>query len=1236
MNKNDIVDRFRPINMRDGTGQHGRMPLALDPQYVSVDERTDKDLLNYIRAYAEKLRFFDEKNEPAGYWSSLFDISNGTITGSDEDLELIAACLDDPELESTSPMVKQNLSKPHIVLLLAFLYLLRHPRQQFRELTRKHLDFYYREVLKLTEKEAVPDSLYAIFELAKGNDFCHIGKGTALDAGKDSAGVALRYDTVEDIVVNRARISSIKTLYTEKARGIIRKLHPVSIADTEKGNAVIPSGTHPFTNILPGELPSIGFSVSSPVLSLSEGERTITVTLVGDNDIRLHPSYSEIAENRICPFEVSVSSGKNWLPVRSPILEYGNFISGVAGECYSQDELSITTEPGKKEPVRCDATQSGLSAGHTGTCIVSTDRIAYRISGYSEKGKHSEVELVRLGPANHTKKLKNFRVLQNAVRFILHLNTAESSVSTPEPDGSFHDIPGNDPVIRFLLKTLSADTGRNSQRDYYGFFRDFILKEAVIDVNVRNMKNPFIRNDIALLDMKKPFEPFGGNPVTGSGFYIAHPELSAKQLDSVSLNIEWTNLPCDFEEYYRYYSQYGSVSPPITNTSFNAQLKLLLNSDWISLGNPQLLFGEKLGEPVSFTHNDFTQENYPPVSNQAMPTTPDALEIPGCFKLELGTPDFQFGSYSEVINTIASVRAKKAAALASVNLKEMMKLAKSPLITKEISGLFSQFFDMIKLIIKEVKTTLKTIEKEEKKIEKEIADAKKNLAKLSKETGISLDRKEENAGESDEPVTIPAPYVPVITKVSVDYTSSVEISLIQDSKSPGQNPVSGQIFSLYPFGYLALDGSTPDSQNLLPACESEGYLYLGISDLIPPANISLLYRPEEGKIVDGLKMADIRWSYLTRNKWKDFTDISVLEDTTEGLLTTGIISFSVPGQADTLNTTMPGNLHWIRAAADKNAGSVPDIVSIDTQAVMATFHDRGNAPVHLQKPLEAMSVKGLVHKEPAIRSVIQATPSINGRMAGTGKTFHTRIAERLRHKQRAVTRWDYERLVLEEFPSIQKVKCISRRDKSSRGPVIVVVPDITNGITNPSHGPGVPPYLLREITEYLLRYASPFAIPEVKNPRYRKLQYRMAVSFRQGYSADYYRRKLNEEIREFLSPWAFRNSTEICFFTGLGDSDLLRFIETREYIDFVVNLQIVEPFVLRDDPNYHLGEDVILVSAEKHIIDLVPPGKYREEDYAGIGYMIAGADFFVDRPVYPENSIGPSTIGRNFTVGEDR
>jgi hypothetical protein len=57
--------------------------------------------------------------------------------------------------------------QPHVALFLAFLRLLNQGRQAMNALTGSHLDFYYREVLRLAPRGPVADRVHVIFELAK-------------------------------------------------------------------------------------------------------------------------------------------------------------------------------------------------------------------------------------------------------------------------------------------------------------------------------------------------------------------------------------------------------------------------------------------------------------------------------------------------------------------------------------------------------------------------------------------------------------------------------------------------------------------------------------------------------------------------------------------------------------------------------------------------------------------------------------------------------------------------------------------------------------------------------------------------------------------------------------------------------------------------------------------------------------------------------------------------------------
>jgi hypothetical protein len=241
------------------------------------------------------------------------------------------------------------------------------------------------------------------------------------------------------------------------------------------------------------------------------------------------------------------------------------------------------------------------------------------------------------------------------------------------------------------------------------------------------------------------------------------------------------------------------------------------------------------------------------------------------------------------------------------------------------------------------------------------------------------------------------------------------------------------------------------------------------------------------------------------------------------------------------------------------------------------------------------------------------------------------VSERLRHKQRAITPWDYERLVLEHFPQIYKVKCITSaagsNNPSAAKVTVVVVPDISNTAPFFPLEPKAPLYLLKEIEAYLQKYTSPFVQIVVKNPRYERIKYRVGVRFRQGYEQGYYLNQLNEDIKRFLSPWAYEEQADITFGSSIHSSSLIYFIENRPYVDYVANLKLIEQIGIqagsqgKSDTYYRVNQsnlaqvqypDAILVSAPEHIIDLIGTENYDEEDFEGIGYMIVGIDFIVN------------------------
>ena len=1121
---------------RDGVSQKDRLLKALEPDYVAVDERDKSDLLSFVQEYATKLNYYDESNNINGDWSRFFA----------GDVKQMVAYINNPESFADDRSTVRQLSQPHLVLLFAFLQLLRYPQQQFKALTQRYLDFYYKEVLKLNTKEEVPDKVNVIFELAKGEETHLIKQGTLLNAGQDSQGINLNYATDEDIIVNQAQVASIKTLFLEKnyindsispiKRSEIKNIYASSIVDTKKGKATRSQRFNTLGNITTSQDHFLGFAIASPVLSLKAGKRTITLTLSCQRNTLNTNIINEIIEGAKTPFEIYLSSEKEWIKIEDSVLAVGDFIVGQELKSYN-NSLFLDSS------LNCTAEIDTFEESDHDRFFVFKDGKIYQIAEYRNQ-REVKLSLVgQLSSSNDTiKQYSASGIYFNSLQFQLTLGDKVSAIAPLKSNQSSSKIAFSSPAVKILLKPEENEAGKKNI--YYEQFKSVLLEKVNIQVKVENIQDVQIRNDSSVLNTKTPFQLFGNNPKVGSSFYFSNSEISQKKLDTLAINMEWMGLPKDFGEHYKAYLDTEVIEEKITNNIFKASLKLLNNRSWMDIESPKSIFTQEsntLSNPIQLNYQNFNIPGYSLDTSIVQTDSDDLFEQSRYFKLELESPDFAHDLYSVVLNKVA----------------------------------------------------------------------------LSTEDAIKS-------------LPVYPPYTPEVKTISLDYTASVEIDL---QASPTEDQPS-QIFHLHPFGYADIQTLNQDNSTdkpkyyLLPHYENEGTLYIGIRNLQPLQNISILFQMIAGSGNVELTQPQIQWSYLSGNSWREF-HADILSDSTNGLVDTGLIRLSMPDKATTEHNLLPSGLHWLRATVTENAAAIPDTHDIKTQAVRATFVNQGNTTEHLSKSLAANPIQGFVTRNPAIKTVQQPYSSFGGKSKEDNRAFTMRVSERLRHKQRAITPWDYERLVLEHFPQIYKVKCItSTAGKHNPGDAkvtVVVVPDISNTAPFFPLEPKAPLYLLKEIQIYLQKYTSPFVQIVVKNPRYERIKYRVAIHFRPGYDQGYYLNQLNEDIKRFLSPWAYEEQADIEFGSSIHSSSVIYFIEKRPYVDYIANLKLFEQVGIKagsggkSDTYYQVNPsnlaqvqhpNSILVSASEHIIDLIDEN-YNPEDFEGIGYMIIEYDFVI-------------------------
>ena len=172
-----------------------------------------KDLINFVQQFSTEIKFFDNTNLHNGNWEDFFRLT--TEDWSHFSLE-----------DFLEKLKTVQETKPHWALFFAFLYLLKIAQDDLNTITKRHLDFYYRDVLQLKENPHVADQVTIIFKLAKHISQHLIKKGTILKAGKDANGVERYYKVEKDTVINKAQVAEIKSVFANVNNGL-----PIDSAD---------------------------------------------------------------------------------------------------------------------------------------------------------------------------------------------------------------------------------------------------------------------------------------------------------------------------------------------------------------------------------------------------------------------------------------------------------------------------------------------------------------------------------------------------------------------------------------------------------------------------------------------------------------------------------------------------------------------------------------------------------------------------------------------------------------------------------------------------------------------------------------------------------------------------------------------------------------------------------------------------------------------------------------------
>jgi hypothetical protein len=454
------------------------------------------------------------------------------------------------------------------------------------------------------------------------------------------------------------------------------------------------------------------------------------------------------------------------------------------------------------------------------------------------------------------------------------------------------------------------------------------------------------------------------------------------------------------------------------------------------------------------------------------------------------------------------------------------------------------------------------------------------------------------------------PYTPKIKSIYASYSAFC----INDLSSTTENIFSSReikFFHIYPFGegeqHKYLHPSSDVS--LLPQFKNTGgatvldhigEFYIGLEKLSGGESVNILFQVMEGTTDPNVaKPADhIRWFYLTGNEWTEFKSDEYSDHTLQ-LVQSGIISFAIPASATTNNSILPAGYIWLKGAIAEAPGAICELISVDAQAAIVTFVNRNNADDFLDNALPAGVISKLKQPDVAVKTISQPYPSFGGRPKEMSGHFYIRVSERLRHKARAITIWDYEHLVLQAFPEIYKVKCLNhtqiadgKYNEVSPGYVsIITIPSLKNRNDANPLKPYTQQSILTNIENYLRKRTSCFVNLHAAQPQFEEIRMEFTLTLYKEYKDfTFYSNKLKTEITQFLSPWAFGSSSVLEFGGKVYKSVLINFIEERYYVDFISDVKM---FVKLDDvTNESDNMEEITASTSRSILVSAPASKH--------------------------------------------
>jgi len=1036
--------------------------------------------------------------------------------------------------------LKGQAHEPAVGLYMVFLHLYQVAQKRLNQFTARHLEFYYRDCLQTVPRKRKTENLYLKFAPAAAAKPFLVDCELAFSPEKNSSATSLLYYLKAPLLVRRAQVCSLKTLYLQRNRlmspecemgHITRmKLYERAVSPQEEAEAMPLFGNLKSGMQLAGMTDArVGFSVASPVLALKEGRREIELTIdfiVPDNKAIDH----EFSDERVVD---SIGSFKSW---------FGKLFSYylLMGEAFLDDARRART------------TELITKYDQEGACkkLLESDwealfyRLLKRPFTISLSGENGwlTVNDYLVSPAIEDDKGGNSGL---KVTFSLE-HSVEAVISYSS------EIHGGNRVCE--LPMINVLINPEASFFSYSLLNSLAVSSVEIDVVVEGVKDVVISNHLGRLDPTKPFSPFGPLPTRHSYLVVGSREAAGKQTTGMELALAWGDLPMGSGGFSTHYQGYDFV--PL-NSDFEAEITVLQDGNWMPnkaetqyrvslfqsgkggvVCDKKMVFVGAVGyfKPLDSAEIDERFEYRSGARN-------------GFVRLQMSSPDSAFGhaEYPHLLTRVLTENSRR-----------------------------------------------------------------------------------------KKPIAVPnPPYTPLIKQVLLNYRAHSIIRMGVDFPL-NQQSMDERFFHVHPFGVKQEYPAVNKNQvHLFPHYEDDGNLFIGIEASELNGTFNLYFDLDEETTSPALSSRSLmRWYCLTKNGWQLLERNRLLSDSTEGFLMSGVVTIDLPAGMVSDSLVMPAGQYWLKVATSAALESFAGLRAIVTNVAQLGCAVKVVESSKTVKALDRDTVWRSVAKIPGLAELSAVGYPSGGRVAEDKRHYRVRVSERLRHKGRASTAWDYERLVLENFPEIYKVKCFPNTVCDDDAPrpghiLVVVVPQIKQLAHSSCERGMVNSAELVRIRTFIQTLMSPFVRVEVRNPAYEKIQVRCTVKFAGDINAGgLYINQLSQAVSDYICPWC-DVGYKAKFGWVIRADDIESYIRELAYVDFVTNFSMLhitdeanEKHCLKDTAKLDNRHDAMIeprypwslaVPMRRHFIETAMTIEPIEAEPTGVNELEIGSTFIIGR-----------------------